>query len=163
MHPTFLFLLMPDTFLLNNFLLFNRLIISADARYLNAYLHLQLKLPFLVRFLLLKDANEWISCEHLGEKIYSKNIRYYSTRSHLSKGETLTLPVSKMPPNQSSTIRTHAHFTEVLNFQFLKVPDVFPVLLAANKAVHLSEKSKTKTRNIYSEILFNLSPTNNVS
>ncbi|CAB3987432.1 Hypothetical predicted protein, partial [Paramuricea clavata] len=41
------------------------------------------------------------------------------------------------------------------------VPDIFAVFLAANKAVHLSESSKTKTRNVYSEILFNLSPSNN--
>lgn len=45
----------------------------------------------------------------------------------------------------------------------MKVPDVFPVLLAANKAVHLSEQEKMKTRSVYSEVVFNLSPSNNVS
>ena len=43
------------------------------------------------------------------------------------------------------------------------VPDVFAVLLAANKAVHLSESGKIKTRNVFSEILYNLSPSSNIS
>lgn len=44
-----------------------------------------------------------------------------------------------------------------------KVADVFPVMVAANKAVRSQIANKMVTRSVFAEILFNLSPTKNVN
>lgn len=41
--------------------------------------------------------------------------------------------------------------------------DVFQILISVNKALHNAKVNKLKTKSVYSEIIFNLSPTNKIN
>ncbi|KAG7253957.1 hypothetical protein CRUP_017090 [Coryphaenoides rupestris] len=87
-----------------------------------------------------------------------------SHRLELYPGHAVTQLLFKCVTNCAELRRSAAEGTA--RAAFIKpetLVDSFQVLVAANKAVHLQKIGKMKTRSLYSEIIFNLSPTNNIS